>query len=130
MKRSISGWNRCIEVVHDAHKFIAILVIVPLCMGSVAALAADARLSFSGHISNPTCVVSEPVSSQTQKNTRTLQVSAHMTLVVDTSRNACADAVIPFSTQFQPLPASLFTRSTLEQTSQNAGNGVLTLTYQ
>lgn len=122
MKRSVSSWNRGFEVVREARKVVALLIVAPLCLSAFSAYASEGQISFSGQITNASCAVLQP-SSVAGANTQRVKVSAHLSIVVDTSHNACGASVIPFSTQYQPLPVSL-------STSKRSGAGVLTLTYQ
>lgn len=122
MKRSISSRNLWLEVVHEARKVAAVLIIGSFCLSTFSASAADGRLSFSGSITNASCAVL-PTSLGEGVNTQRVNVSAHMSIVIDTAQNACTGSVIPFSTQYQALPVSL-------SKGNPAGAGVLTLTYQ
>lgn len=122
MKRSISSRNRWLEVVHEARKVAAVLIVGSFCLSAFAVSAADGRLSFSGAVTNASCAVL-PTGLAAGVNTQRVNVSAHMSIVVDTAQNACTASVIPFSTQYQALPVSL-------SQGNPAGAGVLTLTYQ
>jgi len=122
MKCSVSSGNRWFEVVHEARKVIAVLIVGPLCLSAFTASAANGQLSFSGAVNNASCAVL-PTSLVGGVNTQRVNVSAHMSIVVDTAQNACTGSVIPFSTQYQALPVSL-------SKGNPAGAGVLTLTYQ
>ncbi|WP_095094201.1 type 1 fimbrial protein [Pseudomonas sp. Irchel 3A5] len=122
MKRSVSSKNRWFEVIHEARKVASLLIVGSLCLTAFAASAADGRLSFSGYITNASCAVLS-TSSAGGVNTQRVNVSGHMSIVVDTAQNACTASVIPFSTQYQALPVSL-------SKSNPSGAGVLTLTYQ
>lgn len=121
MKRSISSRNRWLEVTREVRKVVALLIVGPLCLSAFAASAADGRLSFSGAITNASCAVL-PTNAAEAGSTQRVIVSAHMSIVVDTTQNACAASVIPFSTQYQALPVL--------SKSNPSGAGVLTLTYQ
>jgi hypothetical protein len=123
MTRSIPSWNRCFEVAHEVRKAVALLVVGTLCLSTFSASAAEGRISFSGQITNASCAVLQPTSPAAVANTQRINVSAHMSIVVDTLQNACAASVIPISTHYQALPVSL-------STSNPLGAGVLTLTYQ
>ncbi|MET0612875.1 MAG: hypothetical protein ABWZ39_16575 [Pseudomonas caspiana] len=123
MKRSVSNWNRCYEVVHEVRKVVALMIVAPLCLSAFSASATEGRISFSGQITEASCAVLPATGSVAGAHTQRINVSAHMSIVVNTSQNACAASVIPFSTQYQPLPVSL-------STGNRSGAGVLTLTYQ
>ncbi len=122
MKRSISSRNLWLEVVHEARKVAAVLIVGSFCLSTFSASAADGRLSFSGSITNASCAVL-PTSLGEGVNTQRVNVSAHMSIWIDTAQNACTGSVIPFSTQYQALPVS-------SSKGNPAGAGVLTLTYQ
>lgn len=104
-------------------KFITLLLIVPTLVASTAALAAEGRVSFTGHISNASCAIRQPTGSAQEGTAQRVTVSLGVSIVIDTTRNACAGSVIPFSTHYQSL-----------QASRSAGNGsdagLLILTYQ
>jgi len=123
MKGRVSRWNRCFAIILKLPRVAVFLAAAPLCMSSAAALAAEGRLSFSGHISNASCALLQPTGSVQEGTARQVNVSTDLSIIVDTTRNACAGAVIPFSTRYQPLVASRSIR-------QGAGAGVLILTYQ
>lgn len=123
MKRRAMSWNRCLAVVCDGRKAIALLLAAPLCLSSAVALAADAQLSFSGQIRNASCAVVTPTSVVEAANTQRVEVSEHLSIVVDTSHNACAGLAIPFTTRYESVPVSL-------AISRRGPAGLLTLTYQ
>ncbi len=123
MKRSISSFNRCLDVVHEVRKVIALVMVAPLCMSALVAQASEGQLSFTGHISNASCAVLQSTNAQERANTQRVKVSEHLSIVVDTAHNACAASVIPFSAQYQALPVVL-------SSHYSAGSGILTLTYQ
>jgi len=123
MKRSVSSWNCCLAIFLKVPRVAVLLALAPLCMSSAAALAAEGRLSFGGHISNASCALLQPTGSAQETMAQRVNVSADLSIIVDTTRNACAGAVIPFSAHYQPLVAS-------RSTSPGSGAGVLTLTYQ
>ena len=123
MKGSVSRWNRCFAIILKVPRVVVFLGAAPLCMSSTVALAADGRMSFSGHISNASCALLQPSGSVKEGTAQQVNVSTDLSIIVDTTRNACAASVIPFSTRYQPLVAS-------RSTSQVSGAGVLILTYQ
>lgn len=123
MKGSVSRWNRCFAIILKLPRAAVLLAAAPLCMSSAAALAAEGRLSFSGHISNASCALLLPTASVKEGTAQQVNVSTDLSIIVDTTRDACAGAVIPFSTRYQPLVA-------LRSTSRGSGAGVLILTYQ
>lgn len=101
-------------------KFITLLLIVPTLMASTATLATEGRLAFTGQVTNASCAVSSPTNG-VDGQARQVQVSAHLSIVVDTARNACAGPVIPFTAHYQPVISA----------NSGAGNtAILTLTYQ
>lgn len=123
MERRVSSFNRCLDVAHEVRKVAALMMVASLCMSVPVAQASEGQLSFTGHISNASCAVLQSTNAQEGANTQRVKVSEHLSIVVDTSHNACTASVIPFSAQYQALPVAL-------SSHYNAGAGILTLTYQ
>jgi type 1 fimbria pilin len=102
-------------------KFITLLLIVPTLIASAAALATEGRMAFTGHVSNASCAVLPLEGLAQGSEVREVKVTERLNIVVDTSHNACAGQVIPFTTHYQP---------SISAEPGRANTAILTLTYQ
>lgn len=99
-------------------KFITLLLIVPTLMASTATFATEARLGFTGQVTNASCAVL-PMTGLAQG--KEVKVTGHKSIVVDTVHNACTGQAIPFTAHYQPV---------ISADSGQANTAILTLTYQ
>jgi hypothetical protein len=84
-------------------------------------------ISFKGQMVSTACEVRPLSDARSLEDTQQVQVSAHITLAVNTYRNACSDDLIPFSATYTALPASPAEGVAVDRSSDS---GVVTLTYQ
>jgi type 1 fimbria pilin len=131
MKRSVTSWNRFLKMGPDGRSvFGALLVLAPLLMGSNMALAADGRLTFSGQVSNASCAVLQSTELAAGQSVREVKVTAVHSIVVDASRNACANQNMPFTAQYKPLTTDSSAVNASGSKPPQSGAGILILTYQ
>lgn len=83
-------------------------------------------IRFRGQVVNTGCEVRSLSDQQSFKDVQHVQVSSHITLAVDTYRNACSDSV-PFSAVYTPLASGADGGISVDKDSNS---GIVTLTYQ
>lgn len=117
MKSATSSRHFHLAVIALIRRVLPTLLLAPLLSLPAATSAAEARISFSGAITQPTCAMapmpatpSKRDHSQTNEQDLTLQTPA-----------ACGAQAVPVSTQFLPIAPTAEVK---------AGFGILILTYR
>lgn len=111
-------------------KIAVLLIAVPLLATPVTVSASNGGISFRGQITNPTCAASQPATVMTARTIELANVSAQITVMVESSRTACGQQAAPFSTRFTLLPILENPVSRSEKTGTEGRAGILTMSYE
>ncbi|MDO7928836.1 hypothetical protein Q6A51_18780 [Pseudomonas sp. KFB-139] len=126
MKSEASVCRCFLEALSKARRVAAAMVIPGLFLAVPVTVQAEA-LRFHGKVVNTGCDIVQAAAVGPGNDVRYVQVSG-ITFQMSTSRNACSDKAIPFSTQYQVL-SSTSLQATLQNQSKNQ-TGLLIITYQ
>ncbi|MDB6143782.1 MAG: hypothetical protein JWP80_2826 [Pseudomonas sp.] len=103
-------------------KTVGLMLWVLLGLGTQAS-ANGGVISFKGQMVATACEAQPLANARSTQDTQLVQVSARITLAVNTYRNACSNDLIPFTTSY----TALSNEQTPDVTPEA---GVVTLTYQ
>ena len=107
-----------------------LLIAAPLLLMPAVTFASNGVIAFHGQVSNSTCVVLPSTTVMLAHASASANNSPQITVMVDTSRNACGQQAIPFSTRFTLLPAVEGQVSFSGKPVPQGRAGVLTMSYE